>query len=108
MASDPRSAVGASAAASPKRTPSRPASPATSCGRPGAAPVVENGSAHESISPTVSGSGPGFSTHHSKTPTGRALDSRSPAITGESCSPVRRIPSWSGSNACQARGKSAW
>ena len=40
------------------------------------------GSCQVSMIPTVSGSGPGFSTHHSKTPTGRALDSRSPAMTG--------------------------
>ena len=65
------------------------------------------GSAQLSMIPTVRGSGPGFSTHHSKAPTGSALDTRSPAMTGLSCSPTSRTPSALGSNACHARGKRA-
>ena len=109
MASDPRRAVGASAPGSPSSTATEPSSAMTRCGRAGAGPVAANGSAQVNRSPTVTGSGPGFSSHHSKTPTGRALRSRSPAMTGESCSPTTRIPPvTSGSNACHARGKSAW
>ena len=109
MANVPRRAVGpppgspqfARRACRPPRT--------TRCGRPGAGPAPGRGSAQVKRSPTVNGSGPGFSSHHSRTPTGRALDSRSPPITGDSCSPRRRTPPvTSGSKVCHARGNSAW
>ena len=110
-ASVPRNAVGPSGPVSPKRTPITAApSMTTVWGRPGAIPWSgpPGGSAQVPRSPTVSVSVPGFSTHHSKTPTGSALRSRSPAMTGESCSPTSRTPPrTSGSKDCHARGNSA-
>ena len=57
--------------------------------------------------PPGPGPGPGCSPPHAMPPTGSALRSRSPPMTGESCSPTRRTPTSSGSKVCHARGNRA-
>ena len=133
----PRSATGSNAGARCSSTPSPPAPRSTACragrsarrrpaspsstasasrprpprgaGRGGGRTRAANGSAQVNRSPTVNGSGPGFSTHHSKTPTGRALRSRSRAMTGRQLlADEAHAARTSGSNACHARGNSAW
>ena len=91
IANVPRRAVGASGPGSSSVTPRASPERSTSCRRPGAGPELgpPGGSAQLNRSPTVSGSGPGFSTHHSNTPTGKrapievAGDDRRELLAGE-------------------------